>query len=100
MSFLLLTKGLEEEVYTGTADGTIVGRSHEIATALEGFSTEPDRRNVEFTTQPLRSYDELLAALRERRCQLRRYLRDHGNHTLIPGGTMSLGDSKPFQISK
>ena len=52
----LLRKGLEEEVYTGTVDGDVVPLSHRIAADLCGFVTEPDSRNVEYTTAPYRSY--------------------------------------------
>ena len=45
-----LTKGIEEEVYTGTWQGEVVGLSHRVAAAFPGFTTEPDARNVEFTT--------------------------------------------------
>ena len=56
----LLLKGLEEEVYTGTVDADVLPLSHRIAADLRGFVTEPDSRNVEYTTQPYRSYQTLL----------------------------------------
>lgn len=95
----LLTKGLEEEVYTGTPDGQIVGMSDRIAAALSGFLTEPDRRNVEFVTEPYRDYDELIERLMSQRCQLRRFLTELGGYTLIPGATLSLGGADFFQLS-
>ncbi len=105
-----LLKGLEEEVYTGTDDGRIVGletpspivsseRSERPADALFGFRTEPDRRNPEFSLPPLRSYDEIGSTLVQTRLQWRQQLKDLGNYTLIPGATMSLGDSTVFLIS-
>jgi predicted glutamate--cysteine ligase len=94
-----LTKGLEEEVYTGTIDGSVVGLSDRISQELEGFETEPDRRNVEFITEPYRDYDELLDRLMAKRCQLRRFLREIGGYTLVPGSTLSLGGADEFQIS-
>lgn len=94
-----LTKGLEEEVYTGTPSGEIVGLSDRIAAELPGFFTEPDRRNVEFTTDPHRDYDMLLSELMKQRCSLRRFLREIGGYTLIPGCTLSLGGADAFQIS-
>ncbi len=94
----LLTKGLEEEVYTGTADGEVVGLSHEISKALVGFTTEPDSRNVEFTTAPYRDYDLLLDRLMTKRCQLRRWL-EARDYTLVPGSTLSLAKPGDFQIS-
>lgn len=95
----LLLKGLEEEVYTGNADATVVGLSHRIAADLAGFVTEPDSRNVEYTTAPYRSYQILLDRLMAKRCRLRRYLVDLGDYTLIPGSTLSLEESDEFFIS-
>jgi predicted glutamate--cysteine ligase len=95
----LLTKGLEEEVYTGTLDADPVALSHRIAADLSGFVTEPDARNVEYTTDPYRSYKTLLDRLMAKRCQLRRYLCRVGNYTLIPGSTLSLEESDEFIIS-
>lgn len=95
----LLTKGLEEEVYTGTLDADALPLSPRIAADLCGFVTEPDARNVEYRTLPYRSYQELLDRLMARRCQLRRYLVQIGNYTLIPGSTLSLEESDEFVIS-
>lgn len=95
----LLLKGLEEEVYTGTVDGDALPLSHRIAADLRGFVTEPDSRNVEYTTQPFRDYQNLLDRLMAKRCQLRRYLADLGNYTLIPGSTLSLEQSDEFVIA-
>src|SRR5438067_1810379 len=95
----LLLKGLEEEVYTGTPEGDIVGMSHKVKEALEGFTTEPDCRNTEFITEPLRDYDDLACAVMTRRRQLREWLRTQGSYTLIPGATLSTGDSTRFFIS-
>ena len=95
----LLRKGLEEEVYTGTLDADPIGLSHRIAADLSGFVTEPDARNVEYITDPFRSYQVLLDRLMAKRCQLRRYLCRVGNYTLIPGSTLSLVEDDEFQIS-
>lgn len=95
----LLLKGLEEEVYTGTVDGDVVPLSHRIAADLRGFVTEPDSRNVEYTTPPLRSYQEMLDRLLAKRCQLRRYLLRLGDYTLIPGSTLSLAEDDEFFIA-
>ena len=57
---MLLSKGFEVELYTGTPAGEIVGLSDRIAAELEGFVREPDSRNVEYTTAPRYSYDQLL----------------------------------------
>ena len=67
----LMFKGLEEEVYTGLADGQIVGIQERIDHALPGFQTEPDRRNPEFVTPPLRSYEEMGSVLVSLRSRLR-----------------------------
>lgn len=96
---MLLSKGFEVEVYTGTTEGEIVGLSHEIVTALDRFVREPDSRNVEYTTPPLCSYERLLCELVRPRLQLRKYLKTLGDYTLIPGSTLSLGKSDRFYRS-
>ncbi|ACK66232.1 glutamate/cysteine ligase [Rippkaea orientalis PCC 8801] len=94
-----LSKGLEIEIYTGTADGQIIGLSDRIVKDLEGFVREPDARNVEYTTAPLCCYDRLLCAILRPRHDLRQYLTNIGNYTLIPGSTLSLGNSDRFYRS-
>ena len=94
-----LSKGLEIEMYTGTSDGQIVGLSERIIKDLEGFVREPDSRNVEYTTAPLSCYERLLCATIRPRHYLRRYLQSIGNFTLIPGSTLSLGNSDSFYRS-
>lgn len=96
---MLLSKGFEIEMYTGTPQGDIVGLSDRIARDLSGFVREPDSRNVEYTTAPLCCYDRLLCALLRPRKQLRDYLKQQGNYTLIPGSTLSLGGSDRFHRS-
>jgi len=96
---VLLSKGLEIEVYTGTPQGDIIGLSDRIVQDLDGFVREPDNRNVEYITAPFFSYDRLLCAIVRPRQQLRAYLDKLGNYTLIPGSTLSLGDSKIFYRS-
>jgi predicted glutamate--cysteine ligase len=93
---MLLCKGFEVEIYTGTPEGEIVGLSHRIVADLDGFVTEPDSRNVEYTTAPLCCYDRLLCALLQPRQRLRAYLKRLGDYTLIPGSTLSLGGSDRF----
>ncbi|WP_448572397.1 glutamate--cysteine ligase [Trichothermofontia sp.] len=95
----LLLKGFEIEIYTGTPDGKIVGFSDRITADLPGFVREPDSRNVEYTTPPCSRYEQLLCYLIQPRVQLRRYLQTLGNYTLIPGSTLSLGDSHHFYRS-
>jgi predicted glutamate--cysteine ligase len=93
---VVLSKGFEIEMYTGTPQGEIVGLSDQIVADLDGFVREPDSRNVEYTTQPSVNYDNLLCALLRPRRQLRSYLSRLGNYTLIPGSTLSLGGSDRF----
>ncbi|ABG49728.1 glutamate--cysteine ligase, putative [Trichodesmium erythraeum IMS101] len=96
---MLLSKGLELEIYTGTSQGNIVGLSEQIVEKLEGFAREPDSRIVEYTTAPLCSYDRLLCALVKPRRELRKYLTTLGDYTIIPGSTLSLGNSNLFYPS-
>jgi len=96
---VLLSKGFEVEMYTGTPEGEVVGLSDRIVADLEGFVREPDSRNVEYTTAPLSSYDRLLCALVKPRVRLREYLKQLGDYTLLPGSTLSLGGSDRFYRS-
>lgn len=96
---MLLSKGFEVEVYTGTPQGKVVGLSSQIVRDLHGFVREPDSRNVEYTTAPLCNYDRLLCALLRPRRDLRKYLKSLGDYTIIPGSTLSLGDSSRFYRS-
>jgi predicted glutamate--cysteine ligase len=96
---VLLSKGFEIEMYTGTPQGDIVGLSDQIVASLDGFVREPDSRNVEYTTAPLYSYDRLLCAIVRPRQQLRAYLERLGGYTLLPGSTLSLGGSDRFYRS-
>ena len=94
-----LLKGLEEEVYTGTPDGRVLPLSSQVKEALNGYTTEPDGRNVEFTTAPYRSYQVLIDRLMAKRCALRRYLEATHDCTLVPGGALSLADPDSFHFS-
>jgi len=96
---VLLPKGFEVEMYTGTPDGEIVGFSDRIVKHLDGFVREPDSRNVEYITAPICSYDRSLCALLRPRQNLREFLKQLGNYTIVPGSTLSLGDSKRFHRS-
>ncbi len=98
MSDRLLLKGFEVEMYTGRPDGTVVGCAAEAAAALEGFVTEPDNRNLEHITVPDASYRRQLQLLLEPRRRLRAWLEPRGL-TLLPGSTLSLGDSHRFERS-
>ncbi len=96
---MLLSKGFEIEMYTGTPEGDIVGLSDKIVESLDGFVREPDSRNVEYTTAPLYRYERLLCALVGPRQRLRAYLKRLGDYTLIPGSTIPLGGSDRFYRS-
>jgi predicted glutamate--cysteine ligase len=94
----LLLKGFEVELFTGRADGTVVGCSAEAAAALEGFVTEPDHRNLEYVTPPASDYGQQLELLLGPRLVLRPWLAERGL-TLLPGSALSLGDSGRFERS-
>lgn len=94
-----LSKGFEVEIYTGTPAGKIVGFSDRIVADLNGFVREPDARNVEYTTAPLNRYEQLLCELVRPRQTLRNYLKQLGGYTLIPGSTLSSGDTHQFYRS-
>ena len=96
MTAPLLLKGFEVEMYTGRADGSVVGCSAEVAAELEGFVIEPDQRNLEYTTAPDRDYARQLALILEPRRRLRHWLAPRGL-TILPGSTLSLGDSTRFE---
>ena len=96
---MVLSKGFEIEMYTGTPQGDIVGLSDKITADLEGFMREPDSRNVEYVTAPFGNYEKLLCGLLCPRLKLRKYLQKLGDYTLIPGSTLSLGGSKKFSRS-
>ena len=96
---MLLTKGVEVEIYTGTPDGEIVGLSDRIVRDLDGFVREPDSRNVEYTTAPYSNYERLLCALLRPRRELRAYLKRLGDYTLIPGSCLPLSGGDRFYRS-
>ena len=98
MTGALLLKGFEVELYTGRPDGTVVGCSAEVAAALAGFVTEPDCRNLEYITPPDAGYGRQLELLLEPRQRLRPWLAQRGL-TLLPGSTLSTGDSRRFDRS-
>jgi predicted glutamate--cysteine ligase len=96
---VLLSKGFEIEMYTGTPAGEVVGLSDRIVAALNGFVREPDSRNVEYTTPPLCQYEKLLCELVRPRHELRQYLKGLGDYTLVPGSTLALGPVDRFYRS-
>ncbi|MGB7085856.1 MAG: glutamate--cysteine ligase [Phormidesmis sp.] len=96
---MLLSKGFEVEMYTGTPTGEVVGFSDQIVAELEGFVREPDKRNVEYTTAPFCRYEHLLCELLKPRVRLRNYLKTLGDYTIIPGSTLPLGGADAFHRS-
>ena len=93
-----LLKGFEVELFTGLNTGQHVGVSASVANEFSDFVKEPDQRNLEYITQPEKQYKKLKALLLEPRKRLRDWL-DQRNLTILPGSTLSLGDSGEFQRS-
>ena len=98
MSTPLLLKGFEVELFTGRDDGSHVGVAAEVAQELPDFVTEPDHRNLEYITAPTSSYAELPELLLQPRRRLRDWLQQR-NLTLLPGSTLSRGDTRQFERS-
>ena len=98
MTNKILLKGFEEEIFTGTFLGEHVGVAADVTQELPDFVKEPDHRNLEYITEPIFNYGCLREALLEPRKRLRNWLALR-NLTLIPGSTLSLGDSKKFERS-
>ena len=98
MSTPLLLKGFEVELFTGRDDGSHVGVAAEVAQELADFVTEPDHRNLEYITAPTSSYAELPELLLQPRRRLRDWLQQR-NLTLLPGSTLSRGDTRQFERS-
>jgi predicted glutamate--cysteine ligase len=95
----VLSKGFEIEVYTGTPLGRIIGLSDVITIDLPNYVREPDSRNVEYITEPTQCYDRALCDIISPRLKLRQYLKGLGDYSLVPGSTLSLGDSHRFYRS-
>ncbi|QNI53125.1 gamma-glutamate-cysteine ligase [Synechococcus sp. BIOS-E4-1] len=93
-----LLKGFEVELFTGRPDGRNVGIAARAQRELQGFVTEPDHRNLEYVTDPLADYDAIPEALLSPRRRLRHWLMEQGL-TLLPGSTLSLGDTDRFERS-
>jgi len=94
----LLFKGFEVELFTGDDAGNHIGCSALVAKKFGDFVKEPDQRNLEYITQPEKKYEHLKELLLEPRRRLRDWLKLR-NLTILPGSTLSLGDSKQFQRS-
>ncbi len=93
-----LLKGFEVELFTGLETGQHVGVSASVANEFSDFVKEPDQRNLEYITQPEKQYQKLKELLLEPRKRLRDWLYQR-NLTILPGSTLSLGDSGEFQRS-
>ncbi len=98
MSNFMFLKGFEVELFTGTLSGENVGVAKEVTQNLLGFVTEPDQRNLEYITVPDRRYTVLKHALLLPRQKLRKWL-DFRKLTILPGSTLSLGNTKVFERS-
>ena len=94
----MLLKGFEVELFTGTFAGQNIGVASAITQDLSEFVKEPDQRNLEYITVPDQRYPVLKQALLLPRQKLRKWL-DCKNLTILPGSTLSLGNTKIFERS-
>ncbi len=98
MTSFMLLKGFEVELFTGTFAGENVGVASSITEDLSDFVKEPDQRNLEYITVPDQRYAVLKHALLLPRNQLRKWL-ECKKLTILPGSTLSLGNTKIFERS-
>ncbi|WP_269623761.1 glutamate--cysteine ligase [Prochlorococcus marinus] len=98
MTNFMLLKGFEVELFTGTYAGKNVGVASAITEDLSDFVKEPDQRNLEYITVPDQRYAVLKHALLLPRQKLRKWL-DSQQLTILPGSTLSLGNTKIFERS-
>ena len=98
MTNSMLLKGFEVELFTGTYAGENVGVASAITEELSEFVKEPDQRNLEYITVPDQRYAVLKHALLLPRQKLRKWL-DCQKLTILPGSTLSLGNTKIFERS-
>lgn len=96
---MLLTKGIEVELFAGKDSGEILPLSGKLIEEFPDFSQEPDQRNFEYITKPTRDYDVLFKEIHEPRIRIRNFLQKEGL-TIIPGSTMSLPFEKKSFPSK
>jgi len=92
-----LNKGFEVELFTGT-NNSHVGVSSQIENVFSNFVKEPDNRNVEYITDPSRSYRILYESLLQPRKDLRKWLK-YKNLTIIPSSTLCFPHQNIFQRS-
>ena len=98
MTNFMLLKGFEVELFTGTYAGKNVGVASAITEDLSDFVKEPDQRNLEYITVPDQRYAVLKHALLLPRQKLRKWL-DFQKLTILPGSTLSIGNTKIFERS-
>ena len=98
MTKFMLLKGFEVELFTGTFTGANVGVASAVSKDLLDFVKEPDQRNIEYITVPAKKYSVLKEALLKPRQKLRKWL-GYKELTILPGSTLSLGDTKVFERS-
>ncbi len=93
-----LLKGFEVELFTGTFSIENIGVASAVSKDLPDFVTEPDQRNLEYITAPDTRYSVLKKAILLPRQKLRKWL-ELKDLTILPGSTLSYGDSKKFERS-
>ena len=93
-----LLKGFEVELFTGTFAGANVGVASAVTADLLDFVKEPDQRNIEYITVPDKRYEVLKHSLLLPRQKLRKWLSSK-QLTILPGSTLSLGNTKIFERS-
>ena len=98
MTNFMLLKGFEVELFTGTFSGKNVGVASEVTEDLLDFVKEPDQRNLEYITVPDKRYEVLKHSLLLPRQKLRKWLSSK-QLTILPGSTLSLGNTKIFERS-
>ncbi len=98
MTKVMLLKGFEVELFTGTFAGTNVGVASAVTEELLDFVKEPDQRNLEYITEPDSRYSVLKHSLLFPRQKLRKWLRGK-QLTILPGSTLSLGNIQSFERS-
>ncbi len=94
----LLLKGFEVELFTGYLTCEHYGISDHVTKVFSDFVKEPDKRNLEYITSPYFDYLTLKDSLLIPRRKLRSWLTNR-NLTILPGSTLSLGDSSKFERS-
>ena len=98
MTNCMLLKGFEVELFTGTFAGANVGVASAVTADLLDFVKEPDQRNIEYITVPDKRYEVLKHSLLLPRQKLRKWLSSK-QLTILPGSTLSLGNTKIFERS-